>query len=158
MRIWQQCTISLSPPSKLPLSHFCFLFLLQGGTTAWPTYKSIGDHFEVTMVEFDPTTVAYDQLLEMYFNNHTPTYKREGKNQYNPGAWFQRGTTQEKQLTEAMATEAKVRGQELATTVGSLPPFYYGEEYHQKFSNRALLNGNQGVAPTSGAACGLKLK
>lgn len=95
-------------------------------------------------------------MLEIYFRTHTPTYKRSGKNQYNPGAWFQPSTTQEKALLVAMAAESKVRGQPLATTVGSLPQFYYAEEYHQKFSNRALLDGNEGVAPTTGAACALK--
>ncbi len=116
-----------------------------GGTTPFPTYRDIGDHFEAVLVEFDPTQVSYTELLEKYFRSHDPTRRSSSKkNQYNPGAWTQKGTTQAETLRQAMAEQARLRGRPLATTIGDLPVLHYAENYHQKYSDRTLLNGASG--------------
>jgi hypothetical protein len=40
-----------------------------------------------------------------------------------------------------MAAEAKARRQPLTTATAALLPFYYAEQYHQKYSDRSLLGG-----------------
>ncbi len=36
-----------------------------GGSTRNPTYHSLGDHTETVQIDFDPTKVSYEKLLEV---------------------------------------------------------------------------------------------
>ena len=54
-----------------------------GGHLDNPTYEDVctdrTGHAEVVQVEFDPDKVAYEQLLEVFWNNHNPTTRnRQG--------------------------------------------------------------------------------
>src|SRR5947209_5343675 len=54
-----------------------------GGRTENPTYESVCSHTtghaETVLVEFDPKTVTYETLLNVFFKNHDPTTKnRQG--------------------------------------------------------------------------------
>src|SRR3954470_15758115 len=48
-----------------------------GGTQENPTYRDVctdkTGHAEVVEVEFDPSQVSYEQLLEVFWSNHNPT-------------------------------------------------------------------------------------
>ncbi len=48
-----------------------------GGTKENPTYKDVctdeTGHAEVVEVEFDPSHVSYDELLDVFWSNHNPT-------------------------------------------------------------------------------------
>src|ERR1700751_4385350 len=48
-----------------------------GGTLKNPTYEDVctdtTGHAEVVQVEFDPTKVTFDQLLDVFWKNHNPT-------------------------------------------------------------------------------------
>src|SRR6516165_10182470 len=48
-----------------------------GGTQENPTYQDVctdkTGHAEVVQVEFDPSQVSYDQLLDVFWSNHNPT-------------------------------------------------------------------------------------
>src|SRR5438552_16566470 len=48
-----------------------------GGHTRQPTYKQVcaGDtgHAEAVEVEFDPSRVSYEKLLDVFWENHDPT-------------------------------------------------------------------------------------
>lgn len=49
----------------------------EGGTTATPTYRDVCSHTtghaEVVQVEYDPTRVSYDELLQVFWDEHDPT-------------------------------------------------------------------------------------
>jgi len=49
-----------------------------GGTTEFPTYAELkeenkGRHAEVVRVVFDPLKINYNELLQLFFENHDPT-------------------------------------------------------------------------------------
>src|SRR5438045_4752321 len=48
-----------------------------GGTTENPTYEDVctdrTGHAEVVEVEFDPSHISYDELLDVFWSNHNPT-------------------------------------------------------------------------------------
>src|SRR5438045_4373336 len=48
-----------------------------GGTTENPTYEDVctdrTGHAEVVEVEFDPSHISYDELLDVFCSNHNPT-------------------------------------------------------------------------------------
>ena len=49
----------------------------EGGTLKNPTYKDVcaknTGHAEVVQVEYDPSNVSYEDLLEVFWTNHNPT-------------------------------------------------------------------------------------
>src|SRR5882762_353978 len=48
-----------------------------GGTTENPTYQEVctetTGHAEVTKIDFDPTKISYDKVLEVFWQAHDPT-------------------------------------------------------------------------------------
>jgi methionine-S-sulfoxide reductase len=46
-----------------------------GGGAGTPSYTQLGEHSEVVQVEFDPTVVSYQQLLDVFWNGHDPSYR-----------------------------------------------------------------------------------
>lgn len=119
-----------------------------GGTTPDPTYRSLGDHTEAIQIDFDPKTVSYRQLLEVFFESHNPC-ARPGSRQYR-SATFCHGARQ-RRLAESMAKQvAKARGQEVRTLVEDIGTFYLAEDYHQKYrlrQDRELHSEYQAIYP-----------
>ncbi|MDE1725371.1 MAG: peptide-methionine (S)-S-oxide reductase MsrA, partial [Thaumarchaeota archaeon] len=48
-----------------------------GGKTVNPTYEDVctdtTGHAEVVQVEYDPSTITYGEILDIFWNNHDPT-------------------------------------------------------------------------------------
>src|SRR5262249_39433228 len=67
-----------------------------GGNYPNPTYKDVCSgktgHAEVVLVEFDPAQVSYDELLQVFWDNHDPTtLNRQGPDvgaQYRSAIYF----------------------------------------------------------------------
>jgi peptide-methionine (S)-S-oxide reductase len=120
-----------------------------GGKTVNPTYKDIcnGDtgHAEVVRVTFDPKTISFREILEVFFTIHDPTtLNRQGNDvgtQYRSAIFFH---TPEQQSTArqfvAELTAEKVFGGSIVTEVTAAPEFYVAENYHQEYF---VNNGNQ---------------
>lgn len=101
-----------------------------GGTTKHPTYRSIGDHSETVQIDYDPTRVSYEELLEIFWTSHCPT-SRPWSRQYMSIIFFHN----DKQHRLALATRdrenAKNR-QKILTDILPFTEFYLAEDYHQK--------------------------
>ena len=92
-------------------------------------YRSMGDHTECFQVDFDPTAVSYEDLLELFWRSHDPT-QRAYKTQYASLVL----TQVESQATIAHESATRVEqlfGTKLATRIEPLGTFWMAEDYHQ---------------------------
>jgi peptide-methionine (S)-S-oxide reductase len=113
-----------------------------GGKTRNPTYEQISTgttgHAEVVQVEYDPSKVTYQKLLDVFWHNVDPT-QRDGQfcdhgSQYRTGIFYH--NEEQKKLAEA-SKAALQKGKpfkgEIVTEITAAPEFYRAEEYHQDF-------------------------
>ena len=118
-----------------------------GGITDDPDYRSVcsGDtgHAEVVRVEYDPDTVSYRLLLEIFFSTHDPTtLNRQGNDigtQYRSIILYT-SPEQEKLARDYIneLDEEKVYPDVIVTELEPLEKFYKAEDYHQDyFTNNA---------------------
>ena len=113
-----------------------------GGTTANPSYETVHSnktgHAEAVEVTYDSSQIRYEDLLNVFWQNHDPT-KKNG--QGSPGVTAYRSAiyyhTPEQ---EATALASKQRLEESGTHAGPvltqiLPTntFWRAEEYHQRY-------------------------
>jgi len=121
----------------------------EGGTLENPSYKDVctdkTGHAEVVQVEYDPTKVPYDQLLEVFWKAHDPTTpNRQGPDvgtQYRSVIFFH-GPIQE---AAARASKAKLERsgrlkQPIVTEIAPAGAFWRAEEYHQQYLEKRGLS------------------
>jgi peptide-methionine (S)-S-oxide reductase len=115
-----------------------------GGYTPNPTYKEtctqLTGHNEVVRIIFDPAVISYDQLLQVFWENHDPTQvMRQGN---DIGSTYRSGiytySPEQASLAEASKATYGVRLRAagygaIATEILPVPVFYYGEDYHQQY-------------------------
>src|SRR5688572_4860231 len=104
-----------------------------GGTVEDPSYGEVcaGEtgHTEVVEVEFDPSIVSYEQLLDLFWHNHDATsdYGR----QYRSVIFTH---TPEQAATARQSVERFQAGRRpVVTRIEPAPAFYDAEEYHQQY-------------------------
>jgi peptide-methionine (S)-S-oxide reductase len=119
-----------------------------GGDQPNPTYYSIGDHTETLEIDFDPTQISYEQILDLFWKTHNPCASSHSR-QYRSAIFYH----DEGQKKIALATrdrEAERRGSPITTAIEPLKVFYRAEDYHQKYmlrSNRALMRDFRNLDP-----------
>ena len=106
-----------------------------GGTTADPTYYSLGDHTEVVQVEYDPEELDYADLLDVCWSSHDP-FGEAHKRQYR-GVVLAHDDGQREAAEASKAALADRTGKSVATAVETLTEFTLAEEYHQKYELRS---------------------
>ncbi|XP_055693137.1 peptide methionine sulfoxide reductase [Lutzomyia longipalpis] len=104
-----------------------------GGTTSNPIYKDLGDHTEVIEIHYDPKRITYNQLLELFWNNHEYGLCTKIKRQYASLIVYH--TDEQKKIAEeSLAYEREQRAPEHITTeILPCDIFYPAEDYHQKY-------------------------
>lgn len=119
------------------------------GKTVDPTYQQVCDgytgHAEVVQIEFNPETISYQEILEIFFSVHDPTtLNQQGADigtQYRSIIL----TENESQATQAMAMIhdlEKSEGQKpIVTQVEPLEIFYPAEDYHQDYFEKNPYQG-----------------
>jgi peptide-methionine (S)-S-oxide reductase len=126
-----------------------------GGHTANPTYDEVCSgrtaHTEAVRVVFDPSVLAFSELLRSFWESHDPTQgMRQGNDQ---GTQYRSAifTTTDAQLVGALSS-AQAYGDSLkaaghgsiTTEICPADAFYYAEDYHQQY-----------LAKNPGGYCGL---
>jgi peptide-methionine (S)-S-oxide reductase len=113
-----------------------------GGSVENPTYEAVcsGEtgHAEVVQLEYDPETVGYDELLQVFFTIHDPTtLNRQGPDvgtQYRSAIFYH--DDEQKDVAEAYIDGLESEGafdDPIVTEVEPLSEFYEAEEYHQDY-------------------------
>lgn len=113
-----------------------------GGTTADPTYEQVctgtTGHAEVVRVEFDPSIIPYDDLLQIFFQTHDPTtLNRQGNDigtQYR-SVVFYHSDEQQRSALETITTlnESGAFAAPFVTRVEPAAAFSAAEDYHQDY-------------------------
>ena len=116
-----------------------------GGETENPTYQDIctgtTGHAEVVQIEFDPSLVLFETLLEIFYRLHDPTtMNRQGVDtgsQYRSVIYFH--SADQKKQSEVFFEKLKthqVFSDPVVTELTEAPTFYVAEEYHQDYFNK----------------------
>jgi len=101
-----------------------------GGKEENPTYQNIMDTTEAFMVEFDPSIISYEKILDEWADQHAPYYPSSC--QYRSAIFY----CSEKQRHAALKKIEELGNGGTRTVCVDLEPvsnFYRGEEYHQDF-------------------------
>ncbi|EFW90836.1 methionine sulfoxide reductase A [Haladaptatus paucihalophilus DX253] len=113
-----------------------------GGSVENPTYEAVcsGEtgHAEVVQLEYNPETVGYDELLQVFFTIHDPTtLNRQGPDvgtQYRSAIFYH--DDDQKEVAEAYIDGLESEGafeDPIVTDVEPLSEFYEAEGYHQDY-------------------------
>jgi peptide-methionine (S)-S-oxide reductase len=116
-----------------------------GGTTETPTYEQVctgtTGHAEVVQVTFDPNTISFKEILEIFFTTHDPTtLNRQGADvgtQYRSIILYH--NEKQKEIAEQVIKEleaAKIWDNTIVTQVELFKKFYKAEEYHKGYFGR----------------------
>lgn len=120
-----------------------------GGTLENPTYEMVCSgttgHAESVQVTYDPAKVSYEQLLEIFWNNHNPTTRNQQGpdigSQYRSVIFYH--TPEQKTLAEASREAVEKSGKwknPVVTEIVPAKPFYKAEEYHQQYLKKNGLS------------------
>jgi peptide-methionine (S)-S-oxide reductase len=125
------------------------------GLTPNPTYQEVctgrTGHNEVVRVVYDPALLRYEELLQIFWENHDPTQgMRQGNDtgtQYRSGIYSY--SDGQRRAAEASRDAYQKRLSEaghgrITTEILPAPDFYYAEAYHQQY-----------LAKNPGGYCGL---
>ena len=105
-----------------------------GGEKENPTYHNLGGHTETIQIEYDPETISYKELLEIFFENHNP-YVKPYSNQYKSIVFYHN----QNQKEDYENYEKKLKeNKTLYTQLKEYENFYYAEFYHQKYRLQAF--------------------
>ena len=117
-----------------------------GGHTENPTYGDVCSgatgHAEVVEVEYDPSKVSYEELLEVFWANHDPTQlNRQGPDvgtQYRSAIFF--NTPEQEAAARASIEKVQERFKKpIVTEIKPASEFYRAEEYHQRYFEKNRL-------------------
>jgi peptide-methionine (S)-S-oxide reductase len=113
-----------------------------GGHTENPTYRQVcahtTGHAEAVEVTYDPTQVSYDDLLNVFWENHDPTQlNRQGP---DVGDNYRSAIFYHDAEQEAAARASKERLEQsgryrrpIVTEIVPAPTFWMAEDYHQQY-------------------------
>ncbi|HQI20102.1 MAG TPA: peptide-methionine (S)-S-oxide reductase MsrA, partial [Leptospiraceae bacterium] len=113
-----------------------------GGRTENPNYREVcggnTGHAEVIQIEFDPATISYEKLLDVFWKCHDPTtLNRQGADtgtQYR--SIILTHDENQKKLAIASRTAAEKNfDSPIVTEIVPLTKFYAAENYHQDYYN-----------------------
>ncbi len=113
-----------------------------GGHVKKPSYKEVTSgqtgHAEVCQIFFDPTVIAYEELLDVFWHTHDPTtWNRQGNDhgpQYRSVIYYH--NAEQQKLAEESKKHMAISGtfsDPIVTEIKEFTDFYKAEDYHQDY-------------------------
>ena len=111
-----------------------------GGNSNQTNYNEVctgeTNHAEVVKLEFDPTIISYEKILEVFFKIHDPTtLNSQGPDfgtQYRSEIFYL--NDQQKIIAKKMIEEENKRlSEKVVTKISLVKNYCTAEEYHQKY-------------------------
>ncbi|TFK80231.1 peptide methionine sulfoxide reductase [Polyporus arcularius HHB13444] len=112
-----------------------------------PDYKTVctgsTDHAEAVRIEFDPSIVTYDELVEFFYRTHDPTtVNKQGKDtgtQYRSAIFYH--TPEQLEIAKRVTEEVQKKhfdpaGKKIVTQIVPAGRWWDAEEYHQKYLHK----------------------
>jgi len=113
-----------------------------GGHKKDPTYEEVSaggtGHAESVRIVFDPSTVTYEKLLNVFWHNIDPTAKDrqfcDTGHQYRSAIFYHNEEQRRSALqSKALLEKTKPFREPVATEIVQAAEFYPAEEYHQHY-------------------------
>ncbi|RPD68392.1 peptide methionine sulfoxide reductase [Lentinus tigrinus ALCF2SS1-7] len=112
-----------------------------------PDYKTVRsgmtDHAEAVRIEFDPSIVKYNELVEFFYRTHDPTtLDRQGKDtgrQYRSAIFYH--TPEQLEIAKRVTAEVHQKhfepiDKKIVTEITPAGVWWDAEEYHQKYLDK----------------------
>ncbi|EIM88142.1 peptide methionine sulfoxide reductase [Stereum hirsutum FP-91666 SS1] len=109
-----------------------------------PDYRTVctgvTGHAEALRIEFDPSKVSYDELVEYFYRTHDPTTaNRQGADtgtQYRSAIFF--NTPEQETIAKRVTEEVQKKhfdpvGKKIVTSIEQAKKWYDAEDYHQEY-------------------------
>ncbi len=137
-----------------------------GGYTPNPTYREVCSgqtgHAEAVRVVYDPQVISYEQLLQVFWENHDPA---QGMRQGNDHGTQYRSAIYPltpEQTEAAKGSLARFRAamndahdtRHITTEIATAKPFYYAEDDHQQY----LYKTRTAIAASAALASACRLR
>jgi peptide-methionine (S)-S-oxide reductase len=119
-----------------------------GGKLQNPTYKDVCSdqtgHAEAVEVDYDPGKVSYEQLLNVFWENHDPTQmNRQGPDfgtQYRSAIFFHSPEQEhEARTSKDNLQNSGAFSRPIVTQIVPATTFYEAEDYHQQYLEKRGL-------------------
>ncbi len=111
-----------------------------GGTVTNPTYEQVSmgntGHIEVIKIDYDLDQIAFEEILQVFFETHDPTTPNRQGNDVGPqyhSAIFYTTDRQKEKAEHYVKMIALKYTKPIITTIAPLKTFYKAEDYHQKY-------------------------
>jgi peptide-methionine (S)-S-oxide reductase len=122
-----------------------------GGHFPNPSYldvlSRITGHAEVVQVEYDPSKVSYDELLDVFWNSHDPTeLNRQGPDrgeQYRSVIFFH--NRQQEEAAKRSKEKLQLSGRfdkDIVTEIKPSTEYYLASEEHQQYFEKKGQRGH----------------
>ena len=120
-----------------------------GGSFENPTYEDVCSgktgHAEVVQLEYDPSEVSYEDLLEVFWDCHDPTtVNRQGPDigtQYRSAIFFHDADQESAAITSKQKLQSSGRyPSPIVTEITPAEAFYPAEDYHQRYLEKRGLS------------------
>ena len=113
-----------------------------GGSAEDPSYDEVCAgttcHAEAAQIEFDPTAISFEKLLDVFWHTHDPTtLNRQGNDigtQYRSAIFYH--DERQREIAEESKKELEKRGiykDPVVTEITPFKKFYPAEDYHKRY-------------------------
>ena len=113
-----------------------------------PATHNLGNHSETIQIDYDPSRIAYEDLLKVFWESHSPEYP--AYSQQYASIIFYHDDGQQKTAEDSLKQEQLRLQVPVYTVIRPFESFTLAEDYHQKYylqGDRDLFNEMSKIYP-----------